>query len=173
MQVDLLDTALMGSRPVTDHSAPNLCTVKCGDQDTPVKIMFLAAPSPAMGDINVNTCLLSQGRDGKHATSTACSQDLDSTACDDAGTPLAVAEQYGVRKGGRPCKAKRIRYKNLVKRLEIQILEDPSSFDLEAMSLPPSLQTNDEQRAKLMQQMEVFKHRAKMCEEVVVNIGTL
>jgi len=168
--VDLMDTALMGSIPVMNHGAPKLCIVRCGDQGAPVKLMY--SVSPAAEDHKVNTSLRSEGQDSKHSACIACSQDSDSTACDDAGTHVAAAEQLGVRKI-RPSKGKRSRYRKLVKRLEIQILEDPSSFDLEAISLPPSLQRNDKQRAKLMQTMEVFKYRAEMCGEIVVNLGTL
>jgi len=143
----LLDTALMESHLKINHHVSNLCIVKCGDQDSPVKLMFAA--SRASDYHNGNTCLLSEAQDAKPSTSIACS-------CNDAGTLLAVAKQHGVKKPNRPCKGKRNRYKKLVKRLQIQFLEDPSSFELETVSLLPSVHRNDTQRARLMQRMDNF-----------------
>jgi len=194
--VGLEGTALMGSHLVMNHRSSNLCIVSCGDEDTPVKLMFLAVPSPTTENHNDNSCLLPEGWDAKHATSIACSQEADSTcddagtppgstscddagtppdstSCDDAGTPPAVAEERDVRKPSRPCKEKRNRYKKLVKRLEVQILQDPSSFDFETISLPPSLQRNDRQRVKLMERMNSFHYRAKIHDEFEVNMVTL
>jgi len=164
--------ALMGAHHVMTHRSPNLCIVRCGGADTPVKLMFLAVPSPATEYHNDNSGLLPEGWDAKHAASIACLQEADSTSCDDAGTPSAVAEERGVWKHSRPCKEKRNRYKKLVKRLEAQILQDPSSFDVETVSLPPSLQRNDKQRAKLMERMNSFQYKAKMRDEIEVNRAT-
>jgi len=173
MMVALIDTALMGSHLEINHHVSNLCIVKCGDEDSPVKLMFLAAASCATEYHNGNLCLLSEAQDAKHSTSIACSQDTDSATCNDAGTLPAVAEEHGVRKPNRPCKGKRNRYKKLVKRLQIQFLEDPGFFKLETSSLLPSLQRNDKQRARLMQRMDNFTNKAKMCDVVEINIGTL
>jgi len=166
--VGLMDTALMGSHLETNHQVSNVCNVRCGDTDSPVKFN-----SRATDYHNHNSCLMSEAQDSKHATSRASSQDTDSAACNDAGTLLAVAEEHGVRKRSRPCKGKRNRYKKFVKRLQIQFLEDPSSFKLETISLPSSLQKNDNLQARLMHRMENFMYQAKICEVVEVRIGTL
>jgi len=87
--------------------------------------------------------------------------------------PLQQLPKSVVCKHSRPCKEKRNRYKKLVKRLEVQILQDPSSFDFETISLPPSLQRNDRQRVKLMERMNSFHYRAKIHDEFEVNMVTL
>jgi len=161
MIVDLTGTSLMTSCPKMKHRTPMLYPVRLGDKDTPIKLMFLEAPPPSLEHYSDNTYLLSAEKQNKHATSFATSQESDSTACSDVGILEAAAE---VRKC-RPCKGKRNRYKKLVKKLEAQILDNPESFNLEPMSLPPSLQRNDKQREKLMQRMQKFKYSVKMCQE--------
>jgi len=173
MMVDLKGTALMGTRHVMNHRSPNLCIVRCGGEDNPVKLMFLAVPSPATEYHTDSSGLLPEGWDARHATSIACLQEADSTSCDDAGTPPAVAEERCVWKPSRPCKGKRNRYQKLVKHLEAQILQDPSSFDFQTVTLPPSLQRNDTQRAKLRERMHSFQYQAKMRDEVEVNRATV
>jgi len=173
MVVAVIDTALMGSLFEINHHVSNLCIVRDGDEDSPVKLIFLAAPSRATDHQNCNLCLRSEAQDAQHAIRIACSQDTDSATCNHAGTLLAVADEHGVKKPNRPCKGKRNRYKKFVKRLQIQFLEDPSSFELETINLLPSLQRNDKQRPRLMQRMVNFMYQAKMCDVVEVNIGTL
>jgi len=172
MVVAVIDTALMGSLFEINHHVSNLCIVRDGDEDSPVKLIFLAAPSRATDHQNCNLCLRSEAQDAQHAIRIACSQDTDSATCNHAGTLLAVADEHGV-KPNRPCKGKRNRYKKFVKRLQIQFLEDPSSFKLETISLPSSLQKNDNLQARLMHRMENFMYQAKICEVVEVRIGTL
>jgi len=154
----------MTSHPAMNQPSPMLYAVNLGDKSTPVKLMFLKAPPPALEDYSDNSLFLSAEKDGKHATSFVTSQDSDATEIDHAGTLEADAEKQGVRKV-RPCKGKRDRYKKLVKSLKSQILENPDSFYLEPTSLPPSLQRNGKQREKLMQQMQDFKYQVRIRQE--------
>jgi len=154
----------MTSFPAMNQRSPMLYAVNLGDQSTPVKLMFLNAPPPALEDYSNNSLFLSAEEDGKHATSFVTSQDSDATECDHAGTFEADDEKQGVRKS-RPCKGKRNRYKKLVKSLKGQISENPDSFCLEPTSLPPSLQRNKKQQEKLMQQMQIFKYQVRMRQE--------
>jgi len=91
-------------------------------------------------------------------------QDLDTTVLSDSHSFESAAVVDMVRESRRPCKAKRDRYRKLVRRLEIQILASPDLFDVDKIDLPPSLQANDKQRHKLMQRLLRFKHQAKIGE---------
>jgi len=148
-----------------NHRSPMLYPVRLGGKDTPIKLLFLDAPPTAWDDDKDNSWLLSAVKDSKDAASFVNSQDSDSTAYNDAGILEPVAREQGVRHS-RPCKGKRDRYTKLVKHLENQILDNPDSFNLDPARLPPSLQSNGKQREKLMQRIQNFKDRVKMCQEV-------
>merc|ERR1712190_482986 len=56
----------------------------------------------------------------------------------------------------RPCKGKRDRYRKFVDRLIHLIDEDPDSFNLRNVELPPSIASNEDARTKLV--TEVTAH---------------
>jgi len=169
MNIDLTTTSLMTSWPKMKHGTPTLYPMSLGDKGAPIKLMFVEALPPALEDYTDNAFVLSAEKHLKQGTSMSTSQDpdsTDSTECGDVDILKAGAEEQGSRRA-RPCKGKRDRYKKLVKRIELQILDHPDSFNLSPVSLPPSLQSNDKQREKLMQRMLKFQRQVKMCQESV------
>jgi len=69
------------------------------------------------------------------------------------------------RHGGpriRPCKGKRERLRRLIDRLTTLVDEDPDSFDLQALSLPPSVEAQDVLQRKVKRAVEA--HRATVLQ---------
>jgi hypothetical protein len=62
-------------------------------------------------------------------------------------------------KAYRPCRAKRNRFLKLVKRLEAQVLEDPTGFSMDTVTLPPSLLNNLGERQRLFDLMDSYQHK--------------
>jgi len=143
------------------------------DQDQDVAILakgshlsFISAPSGLEGhsfDLQ-STGSFPSGQSCIYPTSMVCMQDVGTTVLSDSHSFESAAVVDMVRGSHRPCKAKRDRYKNLVRRLEIQILANPDLFDVDKINLPPSLQANDKQRQKLIQRLLRFKNQAKTGE---------
>jgi len=73
-----------------------------------------------------------------------------------SSTEDTAAEEQTKKK--RPSKGKRDRYSKLIQRLQTQISENPEGFTFDEVVLPPSLQANDKQRLKLIEQMERYQH---------------
>jgi len=82
-----------------------------------------------------------------------------------SSTEDTAAEEQNQTNKKRPSKGKRDRYNKLIQRLQTQISENPQAFTIDEVVLPPSLQANDKQRLKLIEQMERY-HRA-----VLTSIG--
>jgi len=61
----------------------------------------------------------------------------------------------------RPCKGKRDRYRKLVTRLNRLIECDPYNFDIEKVSLPPSIETNPLMKEKLIVKMNAFAEKVR------------
>jgi len=128
-----------------------------GEQDLPREPVFIIRAPPGLEESGLYLSLQSCGEDLNHPTSTAYAKDRDATAFSDAGKPELIAQPQELNKKSRPCKGKRNRYKKLVLRLQADIKADPVSFDLNMLSLPPSLQANDEQRRRLQNRLEHFR----------------
>jgi len=82
-----------------------------------------------------------------------------SEASSNSWTAEPVAEEQNQAKRARACKAKRNRYKRLVDRLQKQISDNPVVFSMDEVVLPPSLQTNDRQRLKLLDRLKSYQHK--------------
>jgi len=75
-----------------------------------------------------------------------------------SSTEDTTAEEQNQTNKKRPSKGKRDRYNKLIQRLKTQISENPEGFTIDEVVLPPSLQVNDKQRLKLIEQMEHYHH---------------
>jgi len=75
-----------------------------------------------------------------------------------SSTEDTAADEQNQTNKKRPSKGKRDRYNKLIQRLQTQISENPEAFTIDEVVLPPSLQANDKQRLKLIEQMERYHH---------------
>jgi len=90
------------------------------------------------------------------------SYDPGEVSCADEA-PSDKHDQVGtLQKKGRPCKEKRVRYKNFVHRLQKQVLANPLSFSMDEVEYPPSLQINHDRRSKLIKRIESYQHEVLM-----------
>jgi len=74
-----------------------------------------------------------------------------------SSTEDSAAEEQNQTNKKRPGKGKRDRYNKLIQRFQTQISENPEGFAIDEIVLPPSLQANDKQRLKLIEQMERYQ----------------
>jgi len=63
------------------------------------------------------------------------------------------------RRAGRPCKGQRIRYHRFVQRLCAQVEDDPASFSLLDVTLPPSVIANPKKHEFLKAQMHWYQQQ--------------
>jgi len=124
--------------------------------------VFIIPPPPGLENPDFHMSLASFWQGRHNPVLVAHTSDSDSPELADAGEPELMVQEQVAYKKSRPCKGKRDRYKKLVKRLQADIQADPVTFDLNALTLPPSLQANDKQREKLLERMDRYQHRVKI-----------
>jgi len=107
---------------------------------------------------------VSQKHDG--VLGSTFSTTYDAPVEDDDEEPISPVSE-STKKGSRPCKGKRIRYKKLVERLKDEISAHPTTFQLENVVLPPSLMKNEKRRFLLMDLIERHRHQVQMGNEPI------
>jgi len=125
-------------------------------QDVPLEPAFIIRTPPGLVEADFAMSVLCFGQGRNHPTLIAHTEDGDSTAL--------VAQEQIVCKKHRPCRGKRLRYKRFVKRIEAHIQANPVSFDLNKITLPPSLQANVKQQEKLRRRIERYHDWVKTSE---------
>jgi len=85
----------------------------------------------------------------------------DSTTCFREASPFSgeFMSRRKKRRVCRPCKGKRIRYNRFVERLCTQVEDDPTSFSLRDVTLPPSIIANPKKYKLLEAQMHWYQQQ--------------
>lgn len=128
-------------------------TLSFNAEGNPVR-KLVSAPAELLGGSEDNIDMLVASRNSRKAETMPSScgvveEDEDQLCPAMADSPAEPAPSRKGRQAKRPCKSKRLRYKNLMARLEEKVREDPAGFDVESLQLPPSLVFNEKVLQKI------------------------